>query len=289
MNKSSTIRESAWENICWQHWERVCGRDPWDCLKCEYSLEWPTGLKDFYIHVYARLVVQSSLILYNFLDCSPPGSSVQGILQATILSGLPFFPSGWSSQLRDWTCISCKRFLYLLKHWGTRSQFLTVKECRANQQREKAPQQSPEETRCKILSTPPSGVAQFSSVWSLSHVQLFATPWTVLLVVMYGCESWTVKKAEHWRIYAFELWCWKTLEGPLDCKEMQPVNPKGNLSWIFIGRTDAKPETPIFWPPDVRTDSLEKTLMLGKIEGRRKRGHRGGDGWMASLTWWTWV
>ena len=95
-------------------------------------------------------------------------------------------------------------------------------------------------------------------------------------------ESWVLKNWCFWTVVLK-----KTPEGPLDCKEIQPVHPKGNQSWIFIGRTDAKPETPIFWLPDVRTDSLEKTLMLGKIEGRRKRGHRGGDGWMASLTWWT--
>ena len=64
----------------------------------------------------------------------------------------------------------------------------------------------------------------------------------------------------------------KTLESPLDCKEIQSVNPKGNKSWIFIGRTDAKVEAPILRPPDVKTDSLEKTLIRGKIEGRRKRG-----------------
>ena len=72
----------------------------------------------------------------------------------------------------------------------------------------------------------------------------------VFLVVMYGCESWTVKKAECQRIDAFELWCWRRLfESPLDCKEIQPVHPKGNQSWVFIGRTDAKAETPILWPP----------------------------------------
>ena len=63
----------------------------------------------------------------------------------------------------------------------------------------------------------------------------------------------------------------KTLESPLDCKEIQPVHPKGDQSWVFIGRTDVEAETPILWPPDWRADSLEKTLMLGKIEGRRRR------------------
>ena len=63
----------------------------------------------------------------------------------------------------------------------------------------------------------------------------------------------------------------KTLESPLDCKEIQTVHPKGNQSCIFIGRTDVEAETPILWPPDARADSLEKTLMLGKIEGRRRR------------------
>ena len=63
----------------------------------------------------------------------------------------------------------------------------------------------------------------------------------------------------------------KTLESPLDCKEIRSVNPKGNQSWIFIRRTDAETEAPILWPPDAKTDSLEKTLMLEKAEGMRRR------------------
>ena len=66
----------------------------------------------------------------------------------------------------------------------------------------------------------------------------------------------------------------KTLESPLHCKEIQPVNQRGNQSWTFTGRTDAEAETPILWPPMWRTDSLEKTLMLGKIEGMRRRGRQ---------------
>ena len=74
----------------------------------------------------------------------------------------------------------------------------------------------------------------------------------VFPVVMYGCEHWTIKKAKRRRIDAFELWCWKTLESPLDSKEIQPAHPKGNQSWIFIGRTDAEAEIPILWPPDMK-------------------------------------
>ena len=64
----------------------------------------------------------------------------------------------------------------------------------------------------------------------------------------------------------------KTLESPLDCKEIQPAHPRGNQSWVFIGRTDVKAETLILWPFMRRADSFEKTLMLGKTEGRRRRG-----------------
>ena len=70
----------------------------------------------------------------------------------------------------------------------------------------------------------------------------------VFPVVMYGCESWTVRKAERRRIDAFELWCWRRLENPLDYKEIQPVHSE-DQSWVFFGRNDAKAETPILWPP----------------------------------------
>ena len=66
----------------------------------------------------------------------------------------------------------------------------------------------------------------------------------------------------------------KTLESPLDCKEIQPVHPKGDQSWVFIGRTDVEAETPLLWPRDAKADSFEQTLMLGKIEGRRRSGQQ---------------
>ena len=76
----------------------------------------------------------------------------------------------------------------------------------------------------------------------------------VFPVVMYGCESWTVKKAGHRRIDSFELILLeKTLESPLDCKEIQPVHPIGDQSWVFIGRTDVEAETPILWPLHVKS------------------------------------
>ena len=75
----------------------------------------------------------------------------------------------------------------------------------------------------------------------------------VFPVVMYGCESRTVKKAERRIIDAFELWCWRRLESPLDCKEIQPAHSKGDQPWVFIGRNDAKAETPVLWPPRAKS------------------------------------
>ena len=71
----------------------------------------------------------------------------------------------------------------------------------------------------------------------------------VFPVVMYGCESWTVKKAECGRIDAFELWCWSGR----DCKEIQPVHSEGDQSWVFFGMNDAKAETPVLWPPHAKS------------------------------------
>ena len=93
---------------------------------------------------------------------------------------------------------------------------------------------------------------------------------TVYPVVMYGCESWTIKKAENWRIDAFELWVLeKTLESPLDCKEIKQVNTKRNQPWIFTGRTDA--EASILWLPDVKSQLIWKDPAVGKY-WRQKKG-----------------
>ena len=86
----------------------------------------------------------------------------------------------------------------------------------------------------------------------------------VFPMVMYGCESWTVKKTEHRRIDAFELRCWRRLESPLDCKEIQPVHSEGDQSWVFFGRNDAKAETSILWPPHAKNWLIWKDLDAGK-------------------------
>ena len=106
---------------------------------------------------------------------------------------------------------------------------------------------------------------------------------------MYGCESWTIKKAARQRGDAFELWCWRRLESPLDCKEIQPailkeVSPEYSLEGLML-RLKLQYFVHLMW----RTDLLEKTQVLGKIEVKRRRDSRGWDGWMASLTPWTWV
>ena len=97
----------------------------------------------------------------------------------------------------------------------------------------------------------------------------------VFPVVMYGCESWSYKES-----WVLKNWCFwtvvleKTLESPLNCKEIQLVLPKGDHFWMFPGRTDVEAETPILWPSDVKNWLIEKSLMLGKIEGRRRRGQQ---------------
>ena len=90
-------------------------------------------------------------------------------------------------------------------------------------------------------------------------------------------KMWELDYKESW---ALKNWCFwtvvleKTLECPLDCKEIQPVHPKGDQSWVSIGRTDVEAETPILWPPDGKSWLIWKILMLGRIEGRRRRGQQ---------------
>ena len=96
-------------------------------------------------------------------------------------------------------------------------------------------------------------------------------------------ESWAPKNLCFWNVVLE-----KTLESPLDCKEIQQVHPKGNQFWIFIGRTDAEAETPKLWPPDVKTH-LKRPWCWERLKVGGEGDDRRWDGWMASLTRWTWV
>ena len=111
----------------------------------------------------------------------------------------------------------------------------------------------------------------------------------VFPVVMYGCECWTIKKAEHQKIDAFELWCWRRLLTPRTARKsnqsiLKEISPRCSLEGLML-----KLKLQYFGHLMQRTDSFEKTLMLRKIEGRRRRGQQGWDDWMASPTWWIWV
>ena len=96
-------------------------------------------------------------------------------------------------------------------------------------------------------------------------------------------ESWVPKNWCFWTVVLE-----RTFESPLDCKEIKPVNPKGNQPWIFIGRTDAETEAPILGPPDVKTH-WKRPWCWERLKAGGEGENRGWDGWMASPTWWTWV
>ena len=97
-------------------------------------------------------------------------------------------------------------------------------------------------------------------------------------------ENWVLKNSCFWTAVLKKI-----LESPLDCKEIKPVHPKGNLSWIFIGRTDGEAEVLIFWLPDVKNWLIGKDPDAGKDWRQEEKGMTGWGGWMATPTWWTWV
>ena len=103
---------------------------------------------------------------------------------------------------------------------------------------------------------------------------------------------WELDHKEGWSL---KDWCFwtvvlkKTLESPLDCKKIKPVNPKETQFWVFIGRTDAEAEAPILWPPDAKSQLIRKEPDAGRVKAGEKVDNRGWCGWMTSLTQWTWV
>ena len=196
-----------------------------------------------------KCILKCQLPLYS--HSSPHHTHIKQIIELT-----PLFPWEWLIITTWWKCGNSVRFIFLGSKIKVDGDY------------------SHEIKRCLILGR--ISMSNLDSVLKSRVVTLSTKAHIVKAmvfpVVMHGCERWTIKKAEHRRTDTFKL-LEKTLESPLDSKEIKPVNPKGNQSWIFIGRTDAEGETPILWPPDrKRVDSLEMTLMLGKIEGKRRRG-----------------
>ena len=121
------------------------------------------------------------------------------------------------------------------------------------------------------------GLSSQSCGFSSSHVWMWETDYK---------ESWVFKNWCFWTVVLE-----KTLESSLDCKEIQPVHPKGDQSWVFIGRTDAKAETPVLWPPHAKSRLIGKDWCWEGLGAGGEGDDRGWDGWMASLTRWTrvWV
>ena len=145
--------------------------------------------------------------------------------------------------------------------------------------------------RCLLLRkkvmTNVDSILKSRDITSLTKVCLVKA--LVFPVVMYGCKSLAIKKAEHQKLMLLNCGLEKTLKSPLDCK-IKPVNPKGNQSWIFIGRTDAEADAPILWPPDSKSWLIGKDPDAGKDwRQEEKRTIEDEVVNMASLTRWTWV
>ena len=129
--------------------------------------------------------------------------------------------------------------------------------------------------------------AWHAAVHRVAKSRTWPSDWTDLNI--YGCEIWTINKAQCWRIDSFKLWCWRRPENPLDCKEIQQSILKEISSEYSLERLILKLKHQYFGHLMRRTDSVEKTLMLGKTEGRRRREWQIMRWWMASSTRWTWV
>ena len=145
--------------------------------------------------------------------------------------------------------------------------------------------------RCLLLGR--KAVANLDSILKGSDITLL----TKVCDQSYGFSSshvW-ISELNHKEIWVLKKWCFwtvllgKTLESPLEYNEIKPVNPRGNQSWIFFGRTDAEAEAPILWPPDVKSWHWKRPWCWERLRAETEGDDRGWDGWMVSLTQWTWV
>ena len=227
------------------------------------------------------------------MDCSPPGSSVHWISLVKRLDwvAISFFRgSSWHRDQMQVSYVSCiaGRFFYRLSHQGSPLE-LSLHPYRAASKITADGDFSHEIKRCWLL-----GRKAMTNLDRILKSRDITLPIKVCLVkamifpvVMCGYESWTVKKADCWRIDAFELWCWRRIlrvswtARRSNQSILKEINPEYLLEGLML-----KLKLQYFGHLMWRTDSFEKTLMLGKIEGRRRRGW---DSWMASLIRWTWV
>ena len=192
------------------------------------------------------------------MDCSLQGSNIHEILQARILEWAAYPFSSRSSRPRNRMGVFCiaGRFFSC---WAAREAVTNL-----------------------------DSVFRSRDIALLTKVYIVET--MVFLVVRYRCESWTIKKAEDWRIDVFKLWCWRRLLRvswtAMRSNQSIPkeISPEYSLEGLML-----KLKLRYFGPLMQRANSLEKTLTLGKIESKRRRGDRAWDGWMASPTQWTWV
>ena len=185
--------------------------------------------------------------------CDPRDYTVHGILQTRILDWVAFPFSRRSSQPRDQTQVSLIACRFYPSHQGRPK--IKYAWCSLLGRKAMTNLNSILKSRETLLCN--KGPSSQSYGFSM---------------VMYGCESWDYKES-----WALKNWCFRTvlekiLESPLDCKEIQPVHPKGNQSWIFTGRTDAEPETPILWPPDAKSWLIGKDLDTGKDLRQEEKG-----------------
>ena len=221
--------------------------------------------------------LQSCLTLCDPIDSSPPGSPVPGILQARTLEWVAIsFSNAWKWEVK---VKSLSRVRLFVTPWTAAYQAPPSMGFSRQEYWSGVPLTSLMTNLDRVLKN-----KDITLPTKVHIVKAMAFP-----VVMYGCESWTTKKVECWRIDAFELWCWKTLEGPLQWEEIKPVYPKGNQPWILIERTDAKAGPPILWPL-VEDSTHWKRPWFWKRLRTWWKGRKGEwDGWMASPTQWTWV
>ena len=205
-----------------------------------------------------------------------PFHTVHGILKARILkwfaipfSSGPCFVRTLHHHL-GWPYMACLSFTELNKKlWSMWSVLLVFCDCGFHIFTVFPESSIGKESTC--IAGDPSlipGLGRF--IYSVNtNYYLIKSKSKMFICLCYGCESWTIKKAERLRIDAFELWWWRRF---LNCKEIQPVYTKGNQSWIFIGRTDVEAETPILWPPDVKSWLIWKDPDAGKDWRQEKKG-----------------